>query len=55
MVVENEFVAKVGATRRFMKKDDAEILKVFQFELRFLEDGNYGRSPRAPWRASYVF
>jgi hypothetical protein len=28
---------------------------MFQFELRFLEDGGYGRSPRAPWRASYVF
>ena len=38
-----------------MRRDDAEILKMFQFELRFLEDGGYGRSPRAPWRASYVF
>ncbi len=38
-----------------MRIDDAEILKMFQFELRFLEDGAYGRSPRAPWRASYVF
>jgi hypothetical protein len=38
-----------------MRSDDAEILKMFQFELRFLEDGGYGRSPRAPWRASYVF
>jgi hypothetical protein len=38
-----------------MRKDDAEILKMFQFELRFLEDGGYGRSPRAPWRPSYVF
>jgi hypothetical protein len=38
-----------------MRRDDAEILKMFQFELTFLEDGGYGRSPRAPWRASYVF
>jgi hypothetical protein len=38
-----------------MRKDDAELLKMFQFELRFLEDGGYGRSPRAPWRPSYVF
>jgi hypothetical protein len=38
-----------------MRKDDAEILKMFQFELRFLEDGGYGRSPRTPRRASYVF
>ena len=38
-----------------MRSDDTEILKMFQFELRFLEDGGYGRSPRAPWRASYVF
>lgn len=35
--------------------DDAELLKLFQFELRFLEDDGYGRSPRTPWRASYVF
>jgi hypothetical protein len=38
-----------------MRRDDAEILKMFQFELGFLEDGGYGRSPRTPWRASYVF
>lgn len=38
-----------------MRRDDGEILEMFQFELRFLEDGGYGRSPRAPWRASYIF
>lgn len=38
-----------------MRRDDAEILTMFQFELRFLEDGGYGRSPRTPWRASCVF
>jgi hypothetical protein len=37
-----------------MRRDDAEILKMFQFELRFLEDGGYRRSPRTPCRASYV-
>ena len=34
---------------------DADILKIFQFELSLLEEGGYRRSPRAPWRASYVF
>ena len=38
-----------------MRKDDGEIFRMFQFELRFLEDGGYRHSPRAPWRASYVF
>lgn len=37
-----------------MRRDDAEILKIFKFELKFLEDGGYHRS-RARWRASYVF
>ena len=34
---------------------DADILKIFQFELSLLEEGGHRRSPRAPWRASYVF
>ncbi len=38
-----------------MKREDTELLKMFQFELKFLDDGGYGRSPRTPWRASYVF
>jgi hypothetical protein len=38
-----------------MRRGDDEILAMFQFELRFLEDGGYGRSPRTPWRASHVF
>jgi len=37
------------------KKDDRDVLDVLKFELKFLEDGGYGRSPRTPWRASYVF
>jgi len=32
-----------------------EILSALRFELKFLEDGGYGRSPRTPWRASNVF
>jgi hypothetical protein len=36
-------------------QDQRDILEVLKFELRFLEDGGYGRSPRAPWRASAVF
>ena len=38
-----------------MRTHDAEILKMFEFELAFLEEGGYGRSPRAPWRPSYAF
>lgn len=36
-----------------MPRTDAEILKIFESELKFLEDGGY-RHPR-PWRPSYVF
>jgi hypothetical protein len=32
-----------------------DILEVLRFELKFLEDGGYGRSPRTPWRPTYVF
>jgi hypothetical protein len=38
-----------------MREDDRELLELFKFELRFLEDGGYGRSPRTPWRPPYVF
>jgi len=37
------------------QKDDRDILDVLRFELSFLEDGGYGRSPHAPWRAPSVF
>jgi len=36
-------------------KDDRDILEVLRFELSFLEDGGYGRSPHAPWRAPSIF
>ena len=32
-----------------------DILELLRFELKFLEDGGYGRSPHTPWRPSYVF
>ena len=38
-----------------MTQDDRDILEVLKFELSFLEDGGYGRSPQAPWRAPAVF
>jgi hypothetical protein len=38
-----------------MRKEDVEILRMFQFQLRFLEDGGYRRSIRAPWRGSLIF
>lgn len=38
-----------------MGKDDRDLLAVLKFELRFLQDGGYGRSPRAPWRAALIF
>ena len=38
-----------------MTQDDRDILDVLKFELSFLEDGGYGRSPHSPWRAPAVF
>jgi len=38
-----------------MTQDNRDILEVLKFELSFLEDGGYGRSPQAPWRAPAVF
>ncbi len=38
-----------------MTQDNRDILEVLKFELRFLEDGGYGRSPHAPWRAPAIF
>jgi hypothetical protein len=32
-----------------------DILDILRFELRFLEEGGYARSPHAPWRAPYIF
>jgi hypothetical protein len=38
-----------------MLHTDQETLEMLKFELQFLEDGGYGRSPRTPWRPSFVF
>jgi hypothetical protein len=38
-----------------MTHKNRDILEVLRFELKFLEDGGYGRSPHAPWRAPYIF
>lgn len=37
------------------KKDDRDLLDLLKFELRFLEDGGYGRLPHAARRASRIF
>ena len=38
-----------------MAEDTRDILDVLKFELGFLEDGGYGRSPHTPWRPPAVF
>ena len=38
-----------------MQKDERDLLEVLKFELKFLEDGGYGRSPRSPWRPQLIF
>lgn len=35
--------------------DTQAVLEKLRFELQFLEDGGYGRSPRIPWRPPFVF
>lgn len=38
-----------------MAQPEHELLDLLRFELKFVEDGGYGRSPRTPWRPTYVF
>jgi len=38
-----------------MTNDARDVLDVLRFELSFLEDGGYGRTPHAPWRAPAIF
>jgi hypothetical protein len=38
-----------------MVHSDQEMLEILRFELKFLEDGGYGRSPRTPWRPPFMF
>jgi len=32
-----------------------DVLDMLRFELKFIEDGGYGRSPHTPWRAPLIF
>ena len=39
-----------------MQKDERDLLEVLEFELKFLEDGGYARSPSTPWKPQlYIF
>jgi hypothetical protein len=38
-----------------MQKDERDLFEVLKFELSFLEDGGYGRSPQNPTRSLYIF
>ncbi len=38
-----------------MARDERDLLDLLKFELKFLEDGGYGRSPHTPWRRPLVF
>ena len=38
-----------------MPEDDRDILEILKFELQFLEQGGYGRSPREAWRPPLIF
>ncbi|HEY7615790.1 MAG TPA: hypothetical protein VH744_03230 [Terriglobales bacterium] len=38
-----------------MAHENRDFLETLKFELKFLEDGGYGRSPHTPWRPTYVF
>jgi len=38
-----------------MARDERDLLELLKFELKFLEDGGYGRSPHTPWRRPLVF
>jgi hypothetical protein len=39
----------------FMPNDDFNLLEALKFELQFLEDGGYGRSPQTPWKPTLFF
>jgi len=38
-----------------MQKDERDLLEVLKSELEFLTKGEYGRSPKSPWRPQYIF
>jgi hypothetical protein len=35
--------------------ESCDLIEILRFELKFVEDGGYGRSPHAPWRAPNIF
>ena len=38
-----------------MPSDIQQLLERLKFELKFVEDGGYGRPPRTAWRPTYIF
>jgi hypothetical protein len=38
-----------------MTQEPNDLLDLLKFELKFLEDGGYGRSPHTPWRRQLIF
>lgn len=38
-----------------MQKDERDLLEVLKFELKFLEEGGYGRLPSSRWRPQLIF
>jgi len=38
-----------------MMQAKSDLLELLKFELKFLEDGGYGRSPRTPWLPTRTF
>jgi len=38
-----------------MQKDERDLVEVLKSELEFLIHGEYGRSPKSPWRPQYIF
>jgi hypothetical protein len=38
-----------------MSNDNRDLLEVLKFELKFLEQGGYGRSVRTPWKPTSIF
>jgi hypothetical protein len=47
--------AKLRSEVILMSLNHHDLLELLRFELRFVEDGGYGSSPHAPWRAPYIF
>ena len=50
------WVMKVGSQGKgeHMPRDNRDVLEVLKSELRFLENGGYGASPRTKWRPQFI-